>query len=258
MRLVPLVSAASLGFVVVSSAAGQITDPLVTDRPSFSASVVTVPPGRFQLESGYAFSREEATVGSDVGEILARIGLISRWELRLAINSYSFSKDTSGTQSGFEDVYVGTKIEITHASSSFNLLRPGLALLAGTSIPTGNRGFSGEGVWPELGLILGWNLPRSFSVLSNLIVESVLIDGERFGQFSGSLLVNWAFAERWGVYLEYFGFASEGARGLEGSFLNSGFTLLASDDLQFDARAGIGPADPDVNYFIGFGFALRI
>ena len=258
VRIAPGILVALFGLVGVSTAAGQITDPLVTDRPDFTESAITVQPGRIQLESGYTFSRENDVTTHAIGEVLARIGLVSRLELRLAVNSYGFTDDASGNQRGFEDFFVGAKIGIVEAAPGFNLLRPGVALLVGTSVPMGQEGFGGEGVWPEVRLALGWGVTRRLSVGSNLNAASVQIDGDRFGQFSGSLALGYALAERWGAYLEYFGFASSKTRGLDNSFLNGGLTLLANNDLQFDARVGVGLSDPNVNYFLGFGFAWRI
>ena len=258
VRTAPALIAGLIGFLAASAALGQITDPLVTDRPDFTESAVTVRPGRVQLESGYTFRREEGETTHAIGEILARIGLVSRLELRLALNSYGFTDDASGNQSGFEDFFVGAKIGIVDAAPGFNVLKPGVALLVGTSIPMGQEGFGGEGIWPELKLALEWDLSQRLSVASNLNAASIQVDGDRFGQFSGSLAAGYAIAERWGAYLEYFGFASSETRGLDDSFLNGGLTLLANNDLQFDARVGIGLSDPDVNYFLGLGFAWRI
>jgi len=258
VRTLPAHIAGLLGLVAASTAVGQITDPLVTDRPSFSVSAATVRPGRAQLESGYTFSRDDGETHNSIGELLARIGVVSRLELRLALNSYHVAQDASGEEAGFEDIYIGAKVVLADAASAFSLLRPGVALLLGTSLPTGKQGFGGEGVWPELGLALVWSVSHRVTVASNLIAESVRIDGDRFGQFSGSLLMSYAFAERLGTYLEYYGFASSKTRGLDDSFLNGGLTFLASNDLQFDARVGIGLNDPDLDYFLGLGFSWRI
>jgi hypothetical protein len=254
----PGLIAGLLGLVTASTAPGQITDPLVTDRPDFTESAVAVQPGRIQLESGYTFSRENDVTTHAIGEVLARIGLVSRLELRLALNSFGFTDDASANQSGFEDFFVGAKIQVADAAPAFNLLKPGVALLVGTSIPMGQENFGGEGVWPELKLALEWDLSQRLSVASNLNAASIQVDDDRFGQFSGSLAAGYAIAVRWGAYLEYFGFASSKTRGLDENFLNGGLTLLANNDLQFDARVGIGLNDPDVNYFLGLGFSWRI
>ncbi len=249
---------AGLGLTVPSAAEGQIADPLVTDRPSFTASALTVAPRRVQLEFGYTYSHDHETISHSIGEALARIGLVSGLELRLALNSYVFSDEPSGTESGFTDIFLGAKVGIAEASPTFSVFRPAVALLVGTSVPTGQNSFGGEGLWPQLGLLLGWSITKRLSVSSNLYVTWLQIDGERSAQFSGSLLAGYSVAERWGVYLEWFGFASSNDRGLDTSFLNTGVTFLASADVQFDARLGLALRESDDNYFLGLGFAWRI
>ncbi len=258
MRVSPTLLVASLFTLNPGVTVAQTPGPLVTDRPDFTESALAVGPGRVQLEAGYTFSGEAEVKSHTVGEVLVRVGLISRLELRLGLNSYAFEERTSADERGFEDVFIGAKIALLEVASGFELLRPGLALLIGTSLPTGQGGFGAEGVWPEAKLALGWDVSQRFSLGSNLNVASVRVDGDRFGQFSGSLAMGYAISERLGTYLEYFGFAAPNTRGIDESFFNGGFTFLANNDLQFDARAGIGVSEPDLNYFLGVGFAWRI
>ena len=82
--LASVIAAASSASAVETSP----VDPLISDRPTFSASAEAVTPGRIQLEAGFTHKRvEEATVSS-IGELLGRFGVARNFELRLGLNSF--------------------------------------------------------------------------------------------------------------------------------------------------------------------------
>ncbi|MGH7563856.1 MAG: hypothetical protein ACREK5_05485, partial [Gemmatimonadota bacterium] len=58
----------------------QIVAPLVTDRPDFTESALTVPRGDPQLESGYTLTRADDADEHALGEVLLRIGVAGRLE----------------------------------------------------------------------------------------------------------------------------------------------------------------------------------
>lgn len=251
-------------FIVVALCSGDPTgalaqngQPLITDRPDFTESAVTVAPGRFQLETGYTFSRRDESKEHSLGEVLVRIGVLGAAELRLGLNSFAFLEDSEGDERGFQDVFLGAKIALAEARPSFNLLSPGVALLIGSSVPIGSEGIGERDPIPEAKLALGWDLNETFSLGSNLNVALASAEGESFSQFSGSLALGVGLTEELGGYLEVFGFAPSHPRGPDLSFLNGGVTVLATPDLQFDARVGVGFNESEPDYFVGFGFALR-
>ena len=258
MRFAPLALVWTTALAAPSPLAAQTGDPLVTDRPDFTESAVTVRPGRVQLEAGYTFGRNGDASSHTFGEVLLRIGALSRIEVRLGLNSYAVIDSRSDAQQGFEDVSLGAKISLLDPPSRFELLRPALALLVGTSLPVGADGFGGEGLWPETKLAFAWSLSERLSLGTNLNVASVQIDGDRFAQFSGSLTLGVALSNRLGAFAELFGFASGSSQGLDTGFLNGGATFLAHENVQLDARAGIGFDNPKPNYFLGLGFAWRL
>lgn len=243
--------------VVQDSAPGQTRGPLVTDRPDFTESVVTVSRGHLQLEGGYTFSREGDVRGHGLGELLLRVGILRWAELRLGLNSYALRKGGDGTRAGFENASLGAKFRLIQASPRFNPLRPGVALLVGTTIPTGSGIFGEDAARPEAKLALSWGITERVALGSNLNFALLRTEGETFRQFSGSVSLGLGLAERIGGYLEFFGFRHDSPKAPDLDFLNGGFTLLATDDLQFDVRAGFGFNDPGPDYFFGVGFAGR-
>lgn len=230
---------------------------LVTDRPDFTESSATITPGRVQLEAGYTFSRGGETRRHGLGELLTRIGLVERLELRAGLNSFVISDGPEEDREGFEDLLVGAKLRLAEPGGP-GRWRPAVSLLARTFIPTGARGIGGNELAPELKLILGWEVSPRLAVGANLNVASVETEGDRFAQFSGSVSLGASVARRVGAFAEAFGFVAGNPLGADVGFLNGGVTLQASDDFQFDGRLGVGFGDEEPNYFTGLGFALRI
>lgn len=260
MRSVPLLLL-SFGALLPSPGQGealaQSSEPLVSDRPDFSESPLTVTRGRWQLEGGYTFARRGAVKGHALGEVLLRIGALEWAEVRVALNSYAWEVDGEGTRRGVEDAFLGAKLGLLRASHEAGGWRPAVALLLGSTLPTGSSILGVDDFQPEAKLALGWGLTSGLVLGSNLNVALASTGRDRYGQFSGSLVLGVGLTGRLGGYLEFFGFRAANPQGADLDFLNGGFTLLASDDLQFDARAGIGFNGRNPDYFIGAGFAWR-
>lgn len=70
--------------------------------------------------------------------------------------------------------------------------------------------------------------------------------------------MGYKLTEKWGTYIEYFGFVPASKDGPNKSFFDGGFTYLVNDDLQLDARAGIGAFNGESpDYFVGIGMSWR-
>ena len=232
--------------------------PLVTDRPSFTESALAVALGAVQLEVGYTLTRNDVVDAHALGEVLIRIGVLPRAELRLGLNSFAWTDDPLGDASGLEDVSLGVKVELAEgAGQEFNLLRPRVALLLNTSLPTGTGGFGEKGLQPGATLAMSWELSERLGLGANANVAAASQDGDRFGQFSGAVALGVSLADRVGAYGEYFLFAPPGPGDDATGFLNGGLTFLATNDLQFDVRAGFGMHGVDGDFFVGAGFATR-
>jgi hypothetical protein len=256
---------ALLGLLAATKLAGQdfsgLPDPLVTDRPDFTESSSTVPPGHFQVEGGTTLTRIGDEESQSLGEILVRIGAGERLEARLGIGSYSrLDPGLPGTEpfSGYEDPSVGFKVRLTEDDP--DLLPPGYpaaALIFATTVPVGDEELTSDEWQPEATLALSWSLTDRWSVASNLNYAYLADGDERFHQFSASLTAGLSLTDRLGVYLEGFGFSAEVADGSSTSYVNSGLTYLLSNDLQLDVRIGAGLDDPHPNWFAGLGAAVR-
>lgn len=252
--LVALALLAAPGWCVAQQG---MSEPLVTDRPDFTESPETVPPGRFQVEAGYTFSRKGDDKEHTLGELLLRVGLSERTELRLGLNSYVWRDSPDGLSEGFEDISLGVKIKLVEGAESFELTRPTVGVIVATTLPTGDNDFGEDKLQPEVRLALAWGLSDRLSLGSNLNYAYASEEGEWFHQFSGSLVLGYMLTERVGVFVEYFGFVPESNDGPNASFLDGGLTYLVNDDLQFDMRVGFGLNGDGPNYFAGVGVSWR-
>jgi hypothetical protein len=255
MMLVPF-----LVMLVTSGIAAQQSDdePLVTDRPDFTESSETIHPRRVQLEFGYTFERSGDVEIHTVGEILARVGVRDNLELRLGINSYANIDSPGGELSGPEDTFLGLKIKLLEGQGKYGDAVPHIALIGGTSVPTGGDEITTDEWEPEFVLALAWDLSERFALGSNLGFAYLAEGEDRFSQVSGSIALGYSLSEKVGAYVEYYGFLPSGKEGPDTGFLNGGFTYLVNNDFQLDLRAGIGHNDPDPEYFVGLGAAVRL
>ncbi len=227
----------------------------MSDRPDFTESASTVAPGRFQLEAGYTFSDAGEEETETAGELLVRIGLGRRSELRLGLNSYRRIDGPGGQISGFEDTSLGVKIGLRPAPEAGS--SPAVALLLSTTLPTGSSELREPHPQPKALLALSWGLGADWALGANLGYVYASAGGRRFTELSGSLSLARSLGESLGAYVEVFGFSRTDGGGPDTRSVNSGVTLLLARDLQLDARVGFGLNREADDYFAGAGVVWR-
>jgi len=242
--------------LAVPSAAENEAPPLVTDRPDFTESVLTVPRGGIQLEFGYTFSEDGGAKNHALGELLIRAGLGERVELRVGLNSW-VRHDGADCTDGLEDSYLGAKFQLLDAPDEPGRLRPGVALLLGTSLPTGSDGFGEDDLQPDITLAAAWDLNQRSSISTNIGYASISEADERQDELFGSLAYGYGLSDSVGCYIEYYQFLHTANGADDPGFLNGGFTWLARDDFQFDWRAGYQLTGEGREFFIGIGGSWR-
>lgn len=233
-------------------------EPIITDRPDFTESTETVPPGMIQIEGGYTYSRAGQEKTNSFGELLIRPALGRKTELRIEVPTRSQMRSPTGNASGFEDGSIGFKVMLSQGSGEMGLKKPRVSLIGATSVPIGSRNFRERKLQPEAKLLLGWDLSERVALSSNLNYAYLSESGDRFGEFSGSASLGFGLSDKVGSYLEVFGFFPGGDRA-NSRFINGGFTYLINNDFQLDARLGFGLSNdvqgPDT--FFGVGVARR-
>jgi hypothetical protein len=152
---------------------------------------------------------------------------------------------------------IGAKIKLVDGLN-FGLSRHNVAVIVASTLPTGDDDLGEDEPQPEFTLALAWDLSDRLSLGSNFNYAYVSEEDDRFHQFSGSLSLGYKLTEQWGSYIEFFGFVPKSEDGPNASFFDGGFTYLVTNDLQLDARAGVGVFNADSpDYFTGVGVSWR-
>lgn len=237
--------------LVPVGAAGQLAGPLVTDRPDFTESTLSVGRGVLQLEAGYTFASVSDVSSHSFGEVLIRLGMGGPLEFRLGLNSYVVSNGPGGTQDGLEDLTVGFKVELIEGSSAM----PSLGLIAALSVPTGGESFSSNSTGADVVLAAGWNPGPDWSVGSNLGFGGGVLNDGSDNRWLGSIAIGRTVSTRAAVFGEVYGFsaASEEAD----IFIDGGVTIVLSDNLQIDARLARQVSGVERETHLGVGVAHR-
>jgi len=241
--------------------------PLITDRPDFTESPVAVAPGLFQLEGGYTFSKDAGEDTHTLGEILLRIGILPRLEARIGLNSFVVSTEPAEpgeglppsrprSVRGLDDVTLGVKIELVRPAPSSPGV-PRLAVIAGTSLPTGRADIGTDGLQPGVLLAAAWELTGRLGLGTNFGYAYLEDEAGRFDELSGSVAFGFSLTERLGTFAEYFGTFPVGSGRESDSFADAGVTYLLAPSLQLDMRVGLGLDGPHPNYFLGAGASWR-
>lgn len=224
------------------------------DRPDFTESPETVPPGSIQAEGGYTYGRDEGGTNQSIGELLVRVPAGTRAELRVGFNSYSIVHAAGVVRRGLEDMEVGTKVRIfQHEEPS---LIPSVSILMLSTLPTGHRGIGTRGMQPTAKLALAWQLSGSLSLQSNANYTYASEDGTRFSQWASSASFGTEFTPRLETFVEWFGTSPRSLGAGRADYIDTGAAVKFGRDLRFDARVGINTRTTR-DYFAGVGVSRR-
>ena len=212
--LLPLVSAA------------QPFPEMVTDRPDFTESGVTVPSGHVQIESGILYDQVVDTGNVVFPEVLVRWAPLNRFELRFGIPNYM----AGDVPTGFSDGSLGAKVQFGPFGAW------DLGLIAAVSLPIGEEELTSDSVDPEFILITGRDLSSRVSVGAQ---GMLMYDGvEDVWQYGGTLVLGAALSERAGTFVEAM-VIDQRANSVLVVF-HHGYTYLLTPTLQLDVHAGLG------------------
>ncbi|GIS60629.1 MAG: hypothetical protein CM1200mP2_28540 [Planctomycetaceae bacterium] len=238
--------------------------PLVTDRPDFTEASSTVGRGVVQLEAGYTFMMDkegtEKVHEHSGGEPLIRWGMGADWlELRFALLPTTRSTDDGSgwrTVGGTEDLYLGAKLGLTPQDCHF----PEMAIILQSTVPTGSNEFTSDETLPGFNLIYAWEVNDKISLAGSTQANRRLDDGtnQAYVEVAQSVAVGLGLSDHIGLYTEWFTLMPNGADTAEVEhYFNGGFTLLLSNDVQFDIRAGHGLNQASDDFFAGIGLSVR-
>jgi hypothetical protein len=242
----------------------DLYDPIVTDRPDFTESSVTVGYGVIQLETGYTFTHDsdagDSTRSHSFPESLLRIGMFAEWfEFRVDWNYGDEQTEIAALEnsaSGAEDLGLGVKLALTPQES----LLPETAIIFQMSVPTGSAEFTADEVLPGFNYLYGWDINEDWSTGGSSAINRAVDDGtgDAYHELSQSWTVGRSWTDRVSSYAEWFVIAPTSADTVQTEhYFNGGFTVLLNDDLQWDIRAGLGLNDAADDFFTGTGLSMR-
>jgi hypothetical protein len=246
-------------------AAPSSPPPIVTDRPGFLFSSLTVGRGVVQTEWGIPAVTANGTAGvsSRLASLfgLVRYGVTDNFELRLDSPVYNQSRISVGgrtaTDHGTGDLEVGAK---WHPLDNHGA-RPSFALIPSVIVPTGGSGFTAGHPVYQLNAMAEWNLASGWGIgalagyLNGLNGPS---GGDRYGQETFGVSLGRSLpAPKWSAYGEALYVATNLAGAGDSSFLGGGIKYLATNDIQLDLSFDRGLTADSPDWLFGLGLAAR-
>lgn len=236
--------------------------PIVTDRPGFLFSSLTVGRGVFQAELGLpsvTFIEDgDAELRAASAVALFRLGVGDAFELRLGAPVYTEIRTEIGrfsdTQSGYGDLEVGAKWHLLDNAGS----RPSFALIPSVILPTGEDGFTADDPVYQLNAMAEWTLQNGWGIgaLAGYLNGP---DGDgRYGQETFALAAGRSLpSPEWSAYGEAVYVTSDLGDGADAAFLGAGIKYLVTNDVQLDLSFDRGMNDDAADWLFGFGLAAR-
>lgn len=237
----------AFGVVVLLSAVPTVhaQDVIITDRPDFTESGVSVPVGKVQIEGGVSSSEFGNGNLLVFPETLARIGVASGLEIRLGLPSYQDQDRISG----FGDASLGAKLEIQGVLPGWQT-----AVIAAVGVPTGEENIGSDGFNADVILAAGRDLDDTYSFGTQIMASVSEDDGSSQSAFGGTLVVSRPVAEALGIFVELAGTRVDGSS--TEAFFHLGFVYFLQNNVQFDIHAALGLTDESPDSLIGAGLSV--
>jgi hypothetical protein len=240
-----------IGLMLTTAHAQDKAEPLVTDRPDFTESAVAVPVGVLQIELGSTYEQGSGVKIFSGPELLLRYGFTKRWEWRLGLPDYAHQSGGGSRISGTGDTYIGFKYQAGPTRAGWDI-----SIIPAMNIPTGDSGF-GSGHWdPEVLFCLSQDLHDNKSWAMMAALSAPMDTGSRNFTWHQTLVFGYTLNERLSLFLEYAGTFPR--RGNAQHLLHSGFAYALDSRSQLDFHFGFGLSNASPDYFIGFGYAIKL
>jgi hypothetical protein len=224
---------------------------MITDRPDFTESAIVVPIKSVQFELGTGFQRSQDVDEMQYPNMLARIGLHDRFELRLGLPGWTTMEIADQSKTYFQDVYVEGKLQMTPDDA----VLPMAIILAATA-PTGDDIVSTGKSEFGVKYAIAYDFSDRISLGANVGLFSRAETEDRILSSLASVAVGVSVTQRVGLFFETFAEMPENASW--SPVFDAGVTFLATPLLQFDVAFGLGLNSFAVDHFIGLGVSFRI
>lgn len=236
-----------LGFLSLSFVVTTVTaqDAIITDRPDFTESGVSVPKGKVQVEGGFTLVDFGGIDVFSLPETLVRIGMKDGLELRIGIPDY----EDWEFKSGIGNLKIGAKLEIDDLLDGWET-----AAIATIELPTGDDDIGSDHLSVDVLLAGGTELNEIYSFGSQVSVSlSGTDDGVDFG-IGGTAVVSRSVAESLSSFLELaVAIPDFGEMEL---ILHGGMAYLVQKNMQLDVHLGLGLTEESPDILFGAGFSV--
>ncbi len=228
---------------------GQDNNTVGPDRPSFSTGAHIVPARRVQVEGGASQQRFGDTSGYDVGELLVRVGLSSRVEVRAGLPTYAETKTNGVRQSGTLDSYIGGKILLKSGDKG------AVSVLGGTVLPTGSRRIDEHTFQPGGTLITDVNISKKIVVTSNVGYIRTSWEQERHDLTFAVSTLNFALTKNINIYSEFYALNLRHTWIRRYAATGGAWTIRKRTAIDFSAGFGLGNQAHGPDYYWGIGIS---
>lgn len=250
--------AAALLMTLVSSPtrvlASDDTEQIEAERPGFTNGTATVIAGHFQVETGFAFSRDGDTRDMRINDgAQLRYPLNNHSEVRLGLPAYSRQRGGGAQASGFDDIAISYKNRFVESRKN----RPSFAVIAATTLPTGAKSIGARRAQPQVALEAQGDFTDVLSWNADIVYARASGDAGTYGETSGGLTLYYAPDGRLGFFAEVYRISATDLNGGNNNYYDGGVTYLIDNNTQLDLSAGRDFKASHNNYFLAFGIAHR-
>ena len=237
--------------ILVFTTTAIFSQNIITDRPDQTEASSTIPKNSFQIEMGIlAQTSNDKTVTNFAGpSTLIRYGISEKVELRLFNQFESNKLELEGgniKSSGLSDIEIGAKIQLLKKED----VNTEIAFMSHAIIPTAKDELTNDKIGTINKLSISHAVNDKIGIGYNVGYDNI----NKVSAFTYSVVIGFALAEKFGLYIEPYGALAEG-NNFESNF-DAGVTYLAKNNLQFDVSYGTG-LNNDMQY-VSAGFSWNI
>lgn len=228
--------------------------PITTDRPSYSDGTVIIPKGRWQIESGYTFTKVDQAELQTFGEFIIRVPLQENLEVRLSNVTYGRANIVGGGSSGLLDPTIGVKYRFQTGVAGKS---PDLGFVAQTTVPIGDRDFRVDTYQPTLKFIGYYQATPVTGFGWNVVWSRFGRGAGRFDQWGFGAYVAQTLNAKTAAFAELYHLSPSSKGGPRATFADVGLTYLLNQATQVDFRVGTCLNQRRDGWFFGVGISYR-
>ncbi|MFM8188869.1 MAG: transporter [Pirellula sp.] len=241
--------------------AGFEDDSLNSERPTFTPNSTSLGSGVFQVETGYLFTRQAGTGVSMVDshqlpETQLRWGIFADW-LEFRISQAFLSQEEQNTRfNGASDTQIGLLMALTKQRGYV----PECAWIPYVTVPSGSRWASDGQTLGGAALSYSWGFGESWTLGASTQMNSEIdnLDSSTYLSTYQSCYLKRGIGDKTSVYGEWYAsFPYKSTSAISEHFVNTGVLVLFRENLQWDARVGMGLVEGESNVFAGTGITIR-